>query len=118
MIFLELGFVAFVLHDKIRELSLAYYCDAFPFSIIVVDVRDRQSLDNHFQTPIFFFFNHSNRKSKYSIACWTIATINVNQQSIFSTIAIDIFNHQLIILINEIDIFDHQSTNSTTAMNF
>ena len=49
------------LYVKIRELSLAY-CQAFPSSIIAVDVLDHQSLYNRFQTPIFFF-NHNNRQS-------------------------------------------------------
>ena len=38
MIFLELGFIIFLLHVKIRERSLPYY-QAFPFSIIAVDVH-------------------------------------------------------------------------------
>ena len=41
------------IHLKKRELSLAY-CKAVPFSIIAVDVLDRLSLGDRFQTPIFF----------------------------------------------------------------
>ena len=114
MIFLELGFIIFLLHVKIRERSLPYY-QAFPFSIIAVDVLDSQSLDDHFQTPIFF--------STIAIISldiqWTKATIILNQQSIISTIVVNIFNHQSIIIsITEINIFDHQSTNSAIAINF
>ena len=50
---------------------------------------------------------------------WTKATIILNQQSIISTIVVNIFNHQsIIIAITEINIFDHQSTNSAIAINF
>ena len=87
------------------------------FSIIAVDVLDHQSLGVSFQTPICFFDN-SNRYSYYSIAFWTVAIENLNQQSIISTIAIDNLNHQSIISITVIDIFNHQSINSTIAIDF
>ena len=53
LIFELSSFFALPPHVKIRELSLAYY-QAFPFSIIAVDILDHQSLHNRFQTPIFF----------------------------------------------------------------
>ena len=49
------------------------------------------------------FFKHSNRQSWYSIAFWIITTI-LNQESIFSNIAIDflITSHELIPLLTDI----------------
>ena len=58
---------AVLLHVKIRELSLAY-CQAFRFWIIAVDILDRQSLDDCFQSPIFFS---------------TIAIVTLDIQSLF-----------------------------------
>ena len=86
-------------------------------STTAVDILDRQSLDDRFQTPIFFF-DHSSRQSWYSIAFWTIATIILNQQSIISIIAIDNLNHQSIISITVIDILNHRSINLTIAIDF
>ena len=123
MTFLELDFFALLLHVKIREPSHAYYMPInysklqVDFSIIAVDVLDRQSQDLSF-SDTNLFFNHSNRQSRYSIAFWTIGIIYASQQLIIATIPMDIFNNQSIISITAIDIFDHRSINSTMAIDF
>ena len=100
----------------LKYVNLGHYYQAFPLSIIAVDVLNRLSLDNRFHTPIFFSI--INRQSWYFIAFWTIATIILNQQSIISNIARGTFKHKSIISITAIDIFDHQSINSTITIDF
>ena len=84
-------------------------------SIAMVDLLDRQSLDNRFQTPIFF--------STIVIVSLDIQSIfgpqnHYSQSAIISSIAIDSFNHQSVISITAIDIFHHQAINSTIAIDF
>ena len=81
-------------------------------------VLDHQSVDDHFQTPIFF--------STIAIVSLDIFNRFFDQSDHFFQSAIDNFIHsdrhpqyyQSIISITAIAIFDHQSINSTIAINF
>ena len=79
--------------DRFVTRPISYSILQVDFSIIAVDVLDRQSLGDR------FFFKYSNRQSWYSIAFWTIATTILNQQFQFSITATDIFELRNILFV-------------------